>query len=52
MEEKKTENTQIAVRLPDAMLAQIEKLAKQQRRNHSNMIEWLLREALRTLEKK
>jgi metal-responsive CopG/Arc/MetJ family transcriptional regulator len=52
MEEVKAVKTQIAIRLPEEMLIQIEKLAKWERRNRSNMIEWLIREALRNLEKK
>ena len=41
------EYKQISIRLPEEMLAQIESFGKKEKRNRSNMIEWLLREALR-----
>jgi hypothetical protein len=43
----KIKKTQITVRLTDDLLAQLQKLAKEERRNRSNMIEYLLREKLR-----
>jgi metal-responsive CopG/Arc/MetJ family transcriptional regulator len=39
--------TQVTIRLPDELLAWLDKRAKYERRNRSNMIEWLLREAMR-----
>jgi hypothetical protein len=47
MAEGKTKRTQITIRLPDEMLDRIRKRAKKERRNRSNMIEYLLREKLR-----
>jgi len=41
------EYKQISIRLPEEMLAQIENFGKAETRSRSNMIEWLLREALR-----
>jgi hypothetical protein len=47
----KAAKKQVAIRLPAEMLDQIGNLAKKERRNRSNMIEWLLREILRNREK-
>jgi hypothetical protein len=52
MAESETEKTQITVRLSDKLLDQIQCLAKRERRNRSNMIEYLLREKLRETGKK
>jgi hypothetical protein len=52
MAEGKTEKTQISIRLTDDLLDQLQKLAKRERRNRSNMIEYLLREKLRGMGKK
>ena len=41
------EHKQISIRLPKEMLAQIESFGKAEKRNRNNMIEWLLREAIR-----
>jgi len=43
--------TQITVRLPEELLKQIQRLAAKERRNRSNMIEYLLRESMQAGEK-
>jgi len=45
-------HTQISVRLPNDLLGWIQKRAKAARRNRSNMVEWLLREAMRDEERR
>jgi hypothetical protein len=52
MRESKAKKTQISVRLSDDLLVQLQNLAKEERRNRSNMIEHLLREKLREMGKK
>jgi predicted transcriptional regulator len=49
---EKIEKTQITVRLSDDLLDQVQKLAKKEQRNRSNMIEYLLREKFREIVKK
>jgi metal-responsive CopG/Arc/MetJ family transcriptional regulator len=49
MAESKTKKTQISIRLTDDLLDQLQKLAKEERRNRSNMVEYLLREKLREI---
>jgi hypothetical protein len=44
-------HTQISVRLSDELLGQIQRLAEKERRNRSNMIEYLLREKMREMGK-
>jgi len=44
------EKTQITVRLSKQTLDQLEKLAKKERRNRSNMIEFMLQKALAKTE--
>lgn len=46
----KTERTQIAIRLANDLVEQIQKLAQREQRNRSNMIEYLLREKLREMQ--
>jgi len=41
------DHKQISIRLPKEMLTQIESFGEAEKRNRNNMIEWLLREALR-----
>jgi hypothetical protein len=50
MPESKTEKRQVAIRLSKELLDQIERLANQEQRNRSNMIEYLLRKQLREFE--
>jgi hypothetical protein len=52
MAASKAVKTQITVRLSDELLDQIRRLADKERRNRSNMIEYLLREKLREMAKK
>jgi hypothetical protein len=52
MNEEKAERTQITFRLSAELLNRIERLAKKDRRNRSNMIEYMLRESIPALEKK
>jgi hypothetical protein len=52
MVEGKPEKTQVSIRLTDDLLDQLQKLAKKEQRNRSNMIEYLLREKLREMGKK
>jgi metal-responsive CopG/Arc/MetJ family transcriptional regulator len=47
MKKDTVNKTQITIRLPDELLAWLGKRAKYERRNRSNMIEWLLRESMR-----
>lgn len=48
---KKIEKKQITIRLPVNLLDLIQKLGKQERRNRSNMIEYLIRNAIREQNK-
>ena len=41
-------HAQVSVRLPKDLLESIQRRAKAERRNRSNMIGWLLREAMRS----
>jgi metal-responsive CopG/Arc/MetJ family transcriptional regulator len=45
-------HTQISLRLPNELMDQIQRLGEKERRNRSNMIEYLLREKLREIAKK
>jgi metal-responsive CopG/Arc/MetJ family transcriptional regulator len=50
--EGKAERTQISVRLSAELLNRIDRVAKKERRNRSNMIEYILRESIPAMEKK
>jgi hypothetical protein len=52
MREKQVEKTQVSIRISDELLGQIDRMAKLERRNRSNMIEYILREALKQRGKK
>jgi hypothetical protein len=52
MADDKTKRTQITIRLPGEMLDRIQMRARKERRNRSNMIEYLLRESLREAAEK
>jgi metal-responsive CopG/Arc/MetJ family transcriptional regulator len=52
MKKDAVNKTQTTIRLPDELLAQLDKRAKYERRNRSNMIAYLLREAMRESGKK
>ena len=43
--EPKAGKSQVSVRLSNELLARVDRLAKKERRNRSNMIEYLLRES-------
>ena len=49
---KPVRKTQITIRLPDELLEELDYLSKQECRNRSNIIEWLLREAMKSKVKK